>query len=203
MKVETLEDKWNMMKGCLKKHAPHLYPLYDSVNIHEIRSYVNVGIFDVKKVLLNKGYIDKGKGVFTRDDTPEFERYIKTDEYHDTGYNTKTKIDGKTGFLYFQEYEYPKGYDYNILFSIKNKKKDTVWRYKQSTGLTDPRFLFWAKKQMIKFEKFIITQKRGDIKISVRWDDSRRKRVYTWGLSKIGYKKDNSSSQLYKYIRKL
>jgi len=203
MNFKTLDDHYNDIKGCLIAHAPYLFPLHTNLNIHEIRSYVNTGIMDIKKVLLNLGYVDSGKGVFTINDKPEFTQYNTVDEFDDDymyrGYITKTKIDGKTGVLKFNECLTSKGYLYFLSFSVKNKNKDKKWKYKQSTGLTDPRFLFWAKRQLIKFEKFIIRQQFGSIKICIGWEDLRRKRVYKWGLMKIGYKED--VNEVYKYLK--
>ncbi|PKM61649.1 MAG: hypothetical protein CVU99_02500 [Firmicutes bacterium HGW-Firmicutes-4] len=113
-----------------------------------------------------------------------------TDDQHPYYFDKKIMDSGQAIRIEFQE-EWTKTTVYfNISLVIKNKNKDPYPALEQ-TGKDGLKGLLWARNKVLEFEKFIREDARynkSKIIMICRWDDSRRRDAYFYGLSKYGYK---------------
>ena len=75
---------------------------------------------------------------------------------------------------------------YCVTFHITSKKR-LGFQHLKSTGKDGIKSLLWAKSCIVEFIEHIET---GDInhgRITVYWDDSRRKKIYCHGLKNLGF----------------
>jgi hypothetical protein len=140
----------------------------------------------------------------------EFKRLKSDDDTYSYGYYKIHQLSNNQVIgIFFIKNKLSRNIEYHIALSISNKKKHLFQYIKEEkdvlsgkeTGKCGLEGLLWAKKQIIEFENSIC--KPGNI-ICVRWSDNRRRKVYEYGLKKIGYKigfRDGSKC-LYKIINK-
>ena len=118
-------------------------------------------------------------------------------EGNNYGYFKTTKLsNNQTISIFFLKEELKRGLEYHVVLAISNKKKYIKqWIFGERDILSDRQTgkcglegLLWAKKQIIEFEKFLLEDKYSkDITICVNWLDNRRRKVYEYGLNKLGY----------------
>ena len=80
--------------------------------------------------------------------------------------------------------------EFNIFLVVFKKRKQISELYLKSTGKDGLKTLFFAKKAVFDFEKFIV-EKYGrcheKMFINIGWDDNQRRDLYYRGLKKYGY----------------
>ena len=112
------------------------------------------------------------------------------------GYYVQTKFsNGQTGVLFFGREIMSKAWEWNMRFTINSKKK-RIWEWLEGkrsmdtmTGECGLEGLMSAKNGLIAFEEFLKEENPYQKqRIVVAWSDSRRKRVYTRYLTKLGYR---------------
>lgn len=102
-------------------------------------------------------------------------------------YKCQEKVNGRIVWITFDELNMWQSAkpsihkSYFVEFKVVKKKHQNTTLKTTGDGSLD--YLFWAKSKILEFEEFI---KAG--KIYVFWADNRRRRVYEWGLTKIGFK---------------
>lgn len=119
---------------------------------------------------------------------------LRIDGYFRGYYTTQMLENKQTIAIFFLLNETSRGEDYSVILAIANKRKHIKQWINQerdvlsdkSTGECGLEGLFWAKKRMLEFEEFI--SHKENVTIYVYWTDNRRRRVYEYGLGKIGYK---------------
>lgn len=82
-------------------------------------------------------------------------------------------------------------YSNNVLWNIEffvTSKKRKGFQTLVSTGKDGIKSLIWAKNCIEDFIKLKESDELFHNSILVNWDDSKRKRVYVYGLSKLGFK---------------
>ena len=128
----------------------------------------------------------------------KYEYYI---EDGDRVFFSKTKLsNGQTVTMTFSN-----GPNLQVGLSILSKRKHEYTMGMQNiecstTGKCGLEGLIWAKKCLIGFEEYIKDNHMGTISLNVSWTDTRRKSVYIYGLTKLGYKIRPGTKYLYKTI---
>lgn len=131
---------------------------------------------------------------------------LKKDYKYKNVYYSEKKFD--SGFFGYFEIgtmdECPENW-YSVVLSIGKKKKkvkdyfdegkfSNTYTENVGSGL-EP--LLWAKQCLIEFEKEIAPLMREkEIFILVYGEDSRRRKIYKWALSKIGYSETKSFGKI-------
>ena len=83
--------------------------------------------------------------------------------------------------------DYSNNLIWNIEFFVTSKKRKG-FQTLVSTGKDGIKSLIWAKNCIKDFIKLKESDELFHNSILVNWDDSKRKRVYIYGLSKLGFK---------------
>jgi hypothetical protein len=131
----------------------------------------------------------------------DFERLYIEGEFY--GYFKKHKLSNNQTIAIFFMKEIEMGItEFHVLLAIANKRKYIKqWLMgerdvfgEKTTGTCGLEGLLWAKRQLIAFENFIKTRYKHVI-IVVNWLDNRRRKVYEYGLGKIGYRMGYRHSQ--------
>jgi hypothetical protein len=119
------------------------------------------------------------------------------------GYFKKHKLsNNQTIAIFFLEENKMGNREFHVLLAIANKRKYIKqWLMGErdvfgdkTTGTCGLEGLLWAKRQLIDFEEFIKTRYKNVVLV-VEWLDKRRRKVYEYGLGKIGYRVGYRNSQ--------
>jgi hypothetical protein len=113
------------------------------------------------------------------------------DDWRCVTYKVKSKIESQTIEIWFQDSGVsPNKCWWNIYLHIYSKRKDRDKQIDKCsiTGKIGLKGLIFAKEAICEFERYIIDEQPKIIHyIYCYWLDNKRRDIYHYGLSKIGY----------------
>ncbi len=113
--------------------------------------------------------------------------------YGDVMYKNKNSH-GQTVSLTIQYESYGDSIHWNACLWIG--KHDKGYQQLKQTGKDGLTSLLWAKKCIIDFIENIPKDKSKKHYLEVRWDDSKRKNTYMWGLKDLGFEINRINGKL-------
>lgn len=96
--------------------------------------------------------------------------------------------------FYGDYWDHQRTAEFTVWLVVYKKRKNIDTSFLQETGIDGLKTLLFAKKSILEFERFILSN-YGDchkkIFINIHWDDNRRRNVYLRGMKNEGYRMTN------------